>query len=895
MTLEKLLLLLVSAVLTDAIIGAAKKSPPYILGPFIRLWKQTAFLSSTMRHEAYSRWRAGANQYVALRAVMAQTEKQEAPHPILKLLRASLRRNEPFVLLGEPGSGKTTAIEALTYQLAREAYRYNVLLWLVLLVGAFLLLVRSPLLSLLWLTSFALWEFIVCRAAIPVFVEARSDYAGGNLEQWYNELLKTNLSGNALFATRYHTIFLVDGVNEVQATSYESFVEGWRSLIKNQKQRRVIFTSRTGEDPSLRLGVAHILTIQPLDDAGVQEFLTVYGFDKARKLKRPFDLSQVKHDFDELQNRNLLLEDGIGRNPYWLRMMVTLESGFYTRNRGRLFRNFAEQLIVREISAKPEGRKRKIEWVNIIPLQAEMQLLGSLALMMHEEDRIGLIGEEGWRKACEVIKPGIPDGTLRIEDVFHEGEAATLLRVRVNERIEFVHHLVQEFFAAYALRHEPKWQQIISRAEEIRWWETLFLLGGILAAQDSFDDYSRFVRRILESSPSERSLFVALGLLQSSEKPPQDIVDAVIARFVPQMDRSLTAEQQKAIEGLKQILGEETAEAFARLCQKPSLQIKIKGAELLCALGGNRSNEILIALLISEDEHTADRIFTAIGAPAVWPLSKALSSDDNDLRRRASDILKQIDVAGVAELVKGLRAETAEGRVRAAIALGKTGDPQAFDLLRSALDDSNVGVRAGAAYALGQIRKPAALKHLIPALNDPEWIVRWAAAYAIGNIPDTQSVEPLIAALKDPDSDVRARIIETLGEIGDPRAMNPLLQNIHDPDPEIRSQTIEALGHLKIPGAFDYLVQALSDEDGDVRTSAARGVGFLSDSRGIEPLISTLRDPDDAVREAASEALGNIGDSRAIPELMLLADGTGSEADAAWEAVLKIQKRMQNE
>jgi len=894
MNLENLFLPLFFAVLIDALIGAAKKSPPYMLGPFIRLWKQTAFLSRIINHEDFSRWRMGANHYVALKAIKAQSDKREPPYPVLRLLRASVRRNEPVVLLGEPGSGKTTAIEALTYQIAQDAYRYNLLLWLILLAFPLLLLKLSPVLSLIWLVSFALWEFLVCRAIIPVFIEARSDYTGGNLEQWYNELLKNDLGGYPLFASSYHTVFFVDGVNEVQATFYELFVEGWRSLIKSQKQKRVIFTSRTGEDPSLRLGIGSVLTIRPLDDDGVQEFLRVYGLEKARKWKKPFNLSQVKHDYDELQNRNLLLEDGIGRNPYWLRMMVLMESGFYTRNRGSLFRNFTEQLLIREVSAKPEGRKRKLEWTNIVPLQTEMELLGSLALMMHEEDRIGLTGEDGWRKACEVVRSGIIYGSLRNEDVFFEGEAATLLRVQVNERVEFVHHLVQEFFAAFALRHEPKWQRIVSRTEEIRWWETLFLLGGILAAQDSFENYSKFVRQILESNSGERSLFVAIGLLQSSENLPQDIVDAVIERFVSQTGNSLTVEQQKAIDGLRQILGEETAEAFARLCQKPVLQTKIKGAELLCALGGNRSIEILIALLASEDEPTANKIFTSIGVPAVWPLSKALSSDDYELQRRASDILKQIDVAGVAELVRGLRSEMADVRVRAAIALGKIGDPQAFDFLRNALGDTNVGVRAGVAFALGQIRKPDALKYLIPALSDPEWIVRWAAAYALGNIPDAQSVDSLLIALDDPDIDVQARIIETLGQIGDPRAMNPLLHATGDLDPEIRSRAIEALGRLKILAAFDYLAQALSDKDGDVRVVAAKGLGILNDSRGIELLIATLRDPDDAVKEAAAEALGDLGDSRAIPELSILAEGTGFKADVAWQAVLKIQKRVQD-
>src|SRR5260370_41951095 len=91
---------------------------------------------------------------------------------------------------------------------------------------------------------------------------------------------------------------------------------------------------------------------------GVIEFLKAYGGERAAQEKTTYGgektveviearqetiAKQAAKDFLELKKKELLGERGIGRNPYWLKMVV--ESGLYTPNRGTLFRHFAEELI----------------------------------------------------------------------------------------------------------------------------------------------------------------------------------------------------------------------------------------------------------------------------------------------------------------------------------------------------------------------------------------------------------------------------------------------------------------------------------------------------------------------------------------------------------------------
>jgi hypothetical protein len=463
MSYEALLLTSTTALLADCAVALAKKSPPYLIAPFVRLWKECSLLHGILHNERFSHWKPQAARYVALRAIKAQGGNQESPQPVLDLLESFFKRSEPVVLLGEPGAGKTTGLEALTYRLAGCALLYDRLIWLALLIGTAALSFAAPIFTFVWLASFILWEPLVRRFTVPLFIEARSDYSGGDVNEWCEKIVTKRLGAKPLLGARHHVAFLIDGVNEVQGSLYGGLAEGWRARLRDKPRCRVIFTSRGGgENPAQRLDIKNVLSICDLDDEGVREFLNVYGREKAVEEKKLYNAEQAKRDSDELQKKNLLGEGSIGRNPYWLKMIV--ESGLYTINRGALFHNFAEKLIRREIEEKPEERKRRPDW-KVVPVEVVMDALATLALAMHKEKRIGFTGEAGWDKARAAIRKSVDDLPCSPDDVLGEAQASTLLRVQYKTRVEFVHQLVQEFFAAYALHPKSKWQEALSHCE----------------------------------------------------------------------------------------------------------------------------------------------------------------------------------------------------------------------------------------------------------------------------------------------------------------------------------------------------------------------------------------------------------------------------------------------
>jgi len=100
------------------------------------------------------------------------------------------------------------------------------------------------------------------------------------------------------------------------------------------------------------------------------------------------------------------------------------------------------------------------------------------------------------------------------------------------------------------------------------------------------------------------------------------------------------------------------------------------------------------------------------------------------------------------------------------VALGKTGDAKAAELLAQALNDNDEDIRRSAVRAIGRIGGPRAVEILGPTLNDKDRDVRLKAIEALGGVVDARSVEPLLQALEDEDWQTRLEAAHALDKIG---------------------------------------------------------------------------------------------------------------------------------
>lgn len=248
-----------------------------------------------------------------------------------------------------------------------------------------------------------------------------------------------------------------------------------------------------------------------------------------------------------------------------------------------------------------------------------------------------------------------------------------------------------------------------------------------------------------------------------------------------------------------------------------------------------------------------------------------------------------------------------------------TGDGE-LELL---LEDPDSRVRARAALAMGRLGEPSAAGRLAPLLSDPSAYVRATAAFALGILGGAIPAEDaarLTEALGDEDPRVRGRAAEALarsqgesaGEtIGSalaewvPRGAEPYewaealtLSSVTLPQPDVRG-ALFALGRFRSSGfawsaiategatprfAWWPAAWTISQLPGDeleplhlfyagspdpvLRLYGARGLGNLSPERARAHLRSLVFDPSETVRIEAIRAAARLGASEVVPDLL---------------------------
>lgn len=206
---------------------------------------------------------------------------------------------------------------------------------------------------------------------------------------------------------------------------------------------------------------------------------------------------------------------------------------------------------------------------------------------------------------------------------------------------------------------------------------------------------------------------------------------------------------------------------------------------------------------------------------------------------------------------------------------------QAEALVRRALDDPEIVVRAMAAELVGRFRMRALREVVVRWLDDPSPQLRIAAAHALATTGETATISSLIRLFGDRDEAVKLAGIQAIAAIGGPSAVVPLLDRLSDDASEVRIAAARALGELGDRRAVLPLLGAIQDASPDVRDASATALGRLRDERAVRGLVTLLRDSQAEVRLAATRALGALGSETAVVDLAPIALGTDVPGDPA--------------
>lgn len=754
-------------------------------------WHRFWYLRELLQNRELRHWETdfarleivqGKRARISSAEVLTEGSRKDMIEVLRGLIKDREGKNSRALVLGEPGSGKTTGLERMTLDLARAGKRR---------LG------------------------IGCK--IPVLVRL-GNFQEGKLNDHIAQTMRHGTKrssgkilskGIEMLLEHGQIVLLCDALDEALGARRDLVIAALKILLTSQAYQNVpiIITSRTREDPGEALKGLTIFEIQDLNDEAVSTFVRAY--------KRP---EHSKAEITQRLHAHRLLEPGgLGHNPFWLRLIVA--SGAFEGNKGQILNAAVDKLLAREWDEKPHVER---SWQRVLPrdeqLEETKRALAFLGYWMSagnmvaiEQEGVLTAFEKGWLALRQ--QAGVKG--LRPQDVLGLGRDAQIL-VYEPGLVRFRHRLLQEFMAAWMLMLDKTLleQEIDRISEQGEWWETLFLLGGLLATHRSLEAYSELVQRVMGDGTNNQRLFAAIALLRSVENPPAAIANSIMEIFTNSVGRGLTETQFSIAQEIGRILGDEASDIFAILFQSSNRDLKIQGAKLLCHTRGKRANEILFAALGNEQERKGTiEVLVLLGEEAVEPLLSALRESNADIRKSAAEALGKIGNPRVIEpLIVVLSDLDSSVRYSAALALGKTGDARAFGPLITALSDINPLSRTSAAVALGEIGNPRAVEQLIAALQDKFPSVRMGAAFALGRMDDPRAVGALISALQDPIPFVRWSVTSALEQINDPFTVGPLIAALKDPDSKVRRCAALALGKIGDPQALPEL-ERLARED----------------------------------------------------------------------------------
>lgn len=723
-------------------------------------WHRFWYLRELLKNPDLRRWETDfarlemvqRKSKISAAEVLVEGRRQDMVDVLRERIIGPHEKTHRALVLGEPGSGKTTGLERLTLDLTQTRARRVGIGW------------RMPVL--LRFGNFQQGKLL--DYLIQTMRHNTRGRSGKVLSKGIEKLLEKG-----------RIILLCDALDEALGERRETVLAELVLFLESRTYHNVpvVITSRTREDPGGRLKGLEVFEIQDLNDEAVEAFIHAY--------KKPsYNEEEINR---RLESHKLLEPGGLGRNPFWLRLIV--ESGAFAGNKGQILNTAVDTLLAREWNEKPGvGRS----WGRVLfrdeQLEETKLALAWLGYQMSTDNMFTIEESQAKRELGDWLKRREQEGIsgLKPQDVLGLGRDAQLL-VYDPGPVRFRHRLLQEFMTAWILLldEDLRNKKLEYYAQNPTWWETLFLLGGLMGSNNSLQPYTQFVQQVLGDGRNDYRLFASIGLLRSVTNPSGELVNTIMTIFAASAGKDLTPNRFAVARELGRILGDEAAEAFSFLVHSSQPLLRRQGAQLLCCIEGQLARGLLLAALGDSD--------SVVRQAAATALDKIGYVSQN----QAKILTKIGNLWNLETLLTSLHHPERDVRMFTVWGLGEIEDARVIDPLIVALSDFDPEIRRVATWALGKVGDKSALDPLITALLDSNRDVRRGAAWALGEICDDKAVESLIATLYDSDSYVRQGIAEALGKIGDARAVESLLIiALHDSDFDVRRRAVWALEKL---------------------------------------------------------------------------------------------------
>ena len=749
-----------------------------------------------------------------------EPRQQVEPFPVLERLRKYAATHH-VLLSGKPGSGKSTTLKRLLWEMAEAAQEDD----------------EQP---------------------IPVLVQLKSDrsvlksiqdeFEKGDLDCEVNEkdikrlLRKKRLS------------LLLDGVNEIPSE------ELWRELQQFREDNPhtpMIFTTR---DLAVRgdLGIEKKLEMRSLTDIQLREFVGKYLPDYGEVL-----LGQLKDRLREVAETPLLLK--------MLCEVFDPQTQQIPKSKGELFRAFDRKYNQHKQNPPVSGDFRRFQSEVLQHLAFEM-VRGDAEKPTETWLTIARSKAEGILEAW-LGKRGVADAATKAKEWLEDLLEHHLLQVAAGQRqIEFHHQLFQEYYAAEALlaRVENRHPDVVDDGRlqhfylnYLKWTEPVALMLGLL------EDEAQAVRVVRLALAVDLRLGARLAGEVKLEFQGQTVA-MVSALEIPQWFK---------VELLKYAIPLDKSESDTTIKSQPSCRENVDNHRIksdfrsshkygeLCRLVGAPQPEVRWKAIFDLEKY---------GRVEYIPiLLNLIDSSDPDVRWSTAHGLFLVgDCSATSGLLRLLQDVSDDVRKTAGAALGKIRDKSSIDGLIDFLKkpsndiDRADELRRCGASALVKIGSQRAVNSLLSLLENSDESVRWYAVDALGDIGDKDAVIGLIKRLRDCSSKIRSKAAYTLGFIADEAVVPELisyLQWVSETSDDECWSVIDALGEIGSKKAIPELHRFLAKSNGYLKEKAIFALGKIGDESVIPDLIHILKTSSLDSKGTAIEILRKMQAEPAIP------------------------------
>ena len=740
-----------------------------------------------------------------------------------------------------------------------------------------------------------------------------------------------------------NALILLDGLDEVAEVAQRYKVVEKIEAFLNQYQRcPAIITSRPAgyKRDFFRTDEYPHYELQLFDEKKIDTFID-YWYNSRFELesereRRKTSLRKALKDQPRIQQ--------LARNPLLLTIIALIHryQAKLPKERYKLYDKAVETLLTTWDSQKELSNHEVLEYLELDDLR---RLMERLAYWIHDQGGTGdseggtLIDREeliaqlsqyiGEMKQVERYQAKA-EAKRFLEQIVRD--RAGLLSLQGQDRYAFVHKTFQEYLTAMEIRdrQEEGFEVVLEHIEQHLHdphWEEVLLL---LIAQQKRSNPAKILKAILNrDTPYEpwlhRNLLFA-GKVLAENVPVADtglaksIIQDLFALEVsksPLVTKMLREKVLDIISSLYETAFESIA--LEQLSQNQEVLNRWRFLEYQGALDTSQATQTLVNLLKDADARVRSR--------GVLELAK--------LGQSSEEVIEG--------LLRLLNDADAKVRSRMALALAELGQSsdEVIEGLLGLLNDDDSYVRSSAAASLGKLGQPSTwiLGELLKLLSDPNSSVRSSVARALGKLSQTaeeEIVEELLKLLQDANSSVRSGVAEALGELDQTshvdKALPVLLKLLSDEDSSVRFNTalaLKRLGQTSEEIEKDLLV-LLTDADSYVCSGAAMALSELGQvsEKILEALLNLLKNTDEempyhkawvvwalgwlnqtseqvgevllrllsdkvpSVRSRAAEALGRLGQTSSVGVvealLGLLADSDSSVRSKAAEALGRL-------